>query len=50
MKTKAKRSTSFATEVGRALRRSARVARQTARRYGTPIYLWRNGKVVAEKP
>lgn len=35
---------------GRALRRSARVARKTARAYGTPIYFWRDGKVVAEKP
>lgn len=38
------------TPAGRALRRSARVARQTARRYGTPVYVWRDGKVVAEKP
>ena len=36
--------------VGRALRRAARVARKTARAYGTPIYLWRDGKVVAERP
>jgi hypothetical protein len=35
---------------GRALRRAALVARKTARIHGTPIYLWRNGKVVAEKP
>jgi len=38
------------TPAGRALRRSARVARETARIHGTPIYLWKNGKVVAEKP
>jgi hypothetical protein len=38
------------TPAGRALRRSARAARQTARAHGTPIYLWRDGKVVAEKP
>jgi hypothetical protein len=38
------------TPAGRALRRSALVARKTARAYGTPIYLWRDGKVVAEKP
>ena len=38
------------TPAGRALRRSARVARKTARTHGTPIYLWRDGKVVAEKP
>ncbi len=35
---------------GRALRRAALVARKTARIHGTPIYLWRNGKVVAKKP
>ena len=38
------------TPVGRALRRSARVARKTARAHGTPVYFWRDGKVVAEKP
>ena len=36
--------------VGRALRRAAKVARKTARMYGTPIYVWENGKVVAKKP
>jgi hypothetical protein len=41
---------SFSTSVGRALRRAARTARKTARAHGTPIYLWRDGKVVAEKP
>lgn len=51
MKTKTKRpSSTFAAAVGRALRRSARVARKTARAHGTPIYLWRDGKIVAEKP
>ena len=40
----------FAATVGRALRRSARVARKTARIHGTPIYVWKDGKVVAEKP
>ena len=50
MKTKTKRPTPFAAAVGRALRRSARVARKTARAHGTPIYLWRDGKIVAEKP
>lgn len=38
------------TPAGRALRRAALVARKTARMYGTPIYIWRDGKVVAEKP
>ena len=50
MKTKTKRPTPFAAAVGRALRRSARVARETARAHGTPIYIWRDGKIVAEKP
>jgi hypothetical protein len=36
--------------VGRALRRAAKNARKTARAYGTPIYIWKNGKVVAQKP
>lgn len=44
-----KRTEEFARAVGRALRRSARNARRTARAYGTPIYIWRNGKVVAQK-
>ena len=50
MKSKRKRPSELAAAAGRALRRAARVARKTARRYGTPIYIWRNGKVVAEKP
>lgn len=50
MKTKKQRPTPLAAAAGRALRRSARVARKTARAHGTPIYLWRDGKVVAEKP
>ena len=37
------------TRAGRALRRSARVARKTARIHGTPIYVWKDGKVVAEE-
>jgi len=40
----------FAQSVGRALRRAAKVARETARVYHTPIYVWRDGKVVAKKP
>jgi hypothetical protein len=43
-------SQDFAARVGRALRRAARVARKTARMHGTPIYVWRDGKIVAEKP
>ncbi len=40
----------FAAAVGRALKRSARTARRIARLHGTPVYIWRDGKVVAEKP
>jgi hypothetical protein len=40
----------FAATVLRALKRSARVARKTARMYGTPIYISRGGKVVAQRP
>ncbi|MFM8469517.1 MAG: hypothetical protein ACKODH_06045 [Limisphaerales bacterium] len=40
----------FAVVVGRALRRAGQVARKTARAYGTPVYIWQDGKVVAEKP
>jgi hypothetical protein len=50
MNTEAKSSEKFAKEVGAALRRAARVARKTAKMHGTPIYIWRDGKVVAEKP
>ena len=40
----------FAAKVGRALRRAARAAHKTARMHGTPIYVWKNGKVVSLKP
>jgi hypothetical protein len=40
----------FAALVGRALRRSPKKARQMARMHGTPIYVLKDGKVVAEKP
>jgi hypothetical protein len=47
---KATRPESFAAGVGRALRRAAKDAQKTARMYGTPLYVWENGKVVAKKP
>ena len=50
MKSNGKRPTELSAAVGRALRRSARVARKVARMHGTPIYVWRDGKVVALKP
>ena len=45
-----KKTESFADGVGRGLRLAARSARKTARLYGTPIYVWENGRVVAKKP
>jgi hypothetical protein len=52
MKTKVSRrkKNTFAASVGRGLRRAQNSARKTARMHGTPIYFWRDGKVVAEKP
>jgi len=46
----AKKRDAFSASVGRALRRAARNARKTASEHGTPLYFWRDGKVVAEKP
>jgi hypothetical protein len=40
----------FAAMVGRALCRSAREPCQTARMHGTPICVWKDVKIVAEKP
>ena len=40
----------LAARVERALLRAGESARRTARMYGTPIYVWENGKVVAKKP
>jgi hypothetical protein len=45
-----KRSQTPMPSAGPALRRAALVARKIARMHGTPIYIWRDGKVVAEKP
>ena len=42
--------TPFSANVGRALRRAAKTARKIARFHGTPIYVWKDGKVVALKP
>ncbi len=40
----------FSIGVGKALRRAAKAARETARAHKTPFYVWENGKVVAKKP
>jgi hypothetical protein len=46
----AQSSKAFADQVGKALKRSANNARKLARQYGTPVYIWRDGKVIALKP
>ena len=45
-----RKASGFTVEIDRALRRARLVARKTARMHGTPIYIWRDGKIVAEKP
>jgi hypothetical protein len=45
-----KTAESFAAGVGRGLQLAARSARKIARAYGTPLYVWENGQVVAKKP
>jgi hypothetical protein len=50
MKRKKKSLSPLSAATGRALRRAARTARKIARFHGTPIYIWRDGKVVALKP
>ena len=45
-----KETQALSRSVGRALRRAAKVARKTARMHNTPIYIWKDGKVVAIKP
>ena len=40
----------FSAAVGRALRRAAKTARKTARMHGTPVYVWKNGKVSPKNP
>jgi hypothetical protein len=44
------RQPEFAAVVYRALLRAAESARRTARMYGTPLYYWENGRVVAKRP
>ncbi len=50
MKSKKRQSKDFSTAVGRALIRAGKAARKIAKMHGTPVYFWRDGKVVAEKP
>lgn len=39
----------FVRAMARGLRRAAKEARKVARAHGTPVYVWKNGKVVALK-
>jgi hypothetical protein len=52
MKTKGLSSESrrFLVAVERSIQQAARRARATARMYGTPIYVWEKGRIVAKKP
>lgn len=45
-----KKTNKFSQDVGKALKRAAKSAARTARIYGTPIYEWEHGKVVAKRP
>ena len=49
MKSRKKLAESFAPASG-APSAGGTAARRTARIHDTPIYVWKNGKVVAEKP
>lgn len=47
---KSSRNREFTKGIERALKRAAAEARRVARRYGTPIYVVENGKIVAKDP
>jgi hypothetical protein len=44
------RQPGFAARVYWALLRAAESARRTAKMYGTPLYVWEKGRVVAKRP
>jgi hypothetical protein len=44
---KPKKPEGFAAGVGRGLRLAEKTARKVARMHSTPVYFWKNGKVVA---
>jgi len=48
--TRSRNSDRTAADMLKALRSAAKTARKIARQHGTPVYYWKNGKVVAEKP
>jgi hypothetical protein len=47
---KSDKPTELAMKATKALRRAARTARKIALAYGTPIYIEKNGKIIALKP
>ena len=49
-KAKDLRTVPLVIAAGRALRNAAKAARKTARMHGTPIYIERDGKIIAIKP
>lgn len=44
------RNPELAMRVERALLRAGESARHTARMYGTPLYVWEKGRIVAKRP
>ncbi len=49
-KTAKPKQTEFSRAVGRALRCAGKEARRIARMHGTPVWVIKDGKIVAEKP
>jgi hypothetical protein len=50
MRSDINRNPELAMRVERALLRAGERARRTARMYGTPLYVWEKGRVVAKRP
>jgi len=50
MKKKTEDSKELARKAGKALRRAAKQAHRIAAAYGTPIFVEKNGKIIALKP
>ena len=50
MKKKTDDSKELARKAGNALRRAAKQAHRIAAAYGTPVYIEKNGKIIALKP
>lgn len=48
--TEINRNPELAARVERALLRAGESARRTARMYGTPLYVWEKGRIVAKRP